>query len=86
MPRLFSGRSWSDNFSCFQLDLAWRINSNVRMSDSGHGSVQSQRRALRREFLEDQKAKAELEWSCDSCPTPGSVFLRGLRIGDGLVD
>ena len=86
MPRLFSGRSWSDSLSCFQLDLAWRINSNVRMGDSGHGSVTSQRQPLYQGFDQDQKVKAELEWNCDSCPTPGSLFLRGLRIGDGLVD
>src|SRR5687768_404467 len=29
LPRLLSGRSWSDSAGWFQLDLAWRRRSNV---------------------------------------------------------
>lgn len=56
------------------------------MSDSGHRPLPSQRQPLHPRFNKDQKVKAALEWNCDSYPTLGFVFVRGFRLGDGLVD
>ena len=55
------------------------------MGDSGRGIVHSQREPPHQGFDQDQKVKAALEWNCDSYPTLGFVFVRGLRLGDGLV-